>query len=140
MLLGRISATEILASFQTTTGYVSIFDFNFEGTTLNLVIRFSPTIYQSYNSLKEAWDAGAWSMAIASPSAGNFFDVQNSNAFNITAGSAFDTFIDIFTFQTPEFTDDPWVATILWLICGLPMTLGMLCVTMRLVGGVFKIF
>ena len=140
VLLGRISATEILSAFQTTTGYVSIFDFNFEGTTLNLVIRFSPTIYQSYSSLKEAWDDGAWSLAIASPSAGNFFDVENSNAFNITAGSALDTFVDIFTFKQPEFTDEPWVAVILWLMCGLPMTLGMLCVTMRLVGGVFKIF
>lgn len=140
VLLGRISATEILSSFQSTTGYSSVFDFKFEGTTLNLVIRFSPTVYNSYGSLKAAWDAGAWSMAIASPSAGNFFDVEGSNAFSITAGSAFDTFIDIFTFKQPEFTNDPWVSVILWLMCGLPMTLGMLCVTMRLVGGVFKIF
>lgn len=140
VLLGRISSTEILSAFQTTSGYSSIFDFKFEDTTLNLVIRFLPTVYNSYSSLKDAWDAGAWSMSISSPSAGNFFDVENSNAFNITAGSAFETFIDIFTFKTPEFTDDPWVGVILWLMCGLPMTLGMLCVTMRLIGGVFKIF
>lgn len=140
VLLGRISATDILSAFQSTTGYSSVFDFDFEGTTLNLVIRFSPTVYNTYNSLKAAWDAGEWSLAIASPSAGNFFDVEHSNAFSITAGSAFDTFIDIFTFQTPEFTNDPWVSVIMWLMCGLPMTLGMLCVTMRLVGGVFKIF
>lgn len=140
VLLGRISSTEILSAFQSTTGYSSIFDFKFEGTTLNLVIRFLPTVYSSYSSLKAAWDAGAWSMAISSPSAGNFFDVEHSNAFNVTAGNAFDTFIDIFTFKTPEFTNDPWVAVIMWLMCGLPMTLGMLCVTMRLVGGVFKIF
>ncbi len=140
ILLGRISSTDILSAFQSTSGYTSVFDFKFEGTTLNLVIRFLPTVYNTYSSLKAAWDAGAWSMAISSPSAGNFFDVENSNAFSITAGSAFDTFIDIFTFKTPEFTDDPWVAVIMWLMCGLPMTLGMLCVTMRLVGGVFKIF
>lgn len=140
ILLGRISSTEILSAFQTTSGYSSIFDFKFEGTTLNLVIRFLPTVYNTYSSLKDAWDAGAWSMAISSPSAGNFFDVEHSNAFTATAGTAFDTFIDIFTFKTPEFTDEPWVAVILWLMCGLPMTLGMLCVTMRLVGGVFKIF
>lgn len=140
VLLGRISALDIIAAMQSTTGYTGVYDFNFEGTTLNLVIRFPPTVYNSYNSLKDAWDAGAWSMAIASPSAGNFFDVDNSNAFSITAGSAFDTFIDIFTFKTPEFTNEPWAAVILWLMCGLPMTLGMLCVTMRLVGGVFKIF
>ena len=140
VLLGRISSSEILGAMQTTTGYSSIFDFKFEGTTLNLVIRFLPTVYNSYSSLQAAWDAGAWSMSISSPSAGNFFDVENSNAFNVTAGNAFDTFIDIFTFQQPEFVNDPWVAVIMWLMCGLPMTLGMLCVTMRLIGGVFKIF
>lgn len=140
VLLGRISASEILSAFRTTTGYSSVFDFKFESTTLNLVIRFNPTVFNTYSSLQEAWDKGAWSMAISSPSAGNFFDVENSNAFNITAGTAFDTFIDIFTFQQPEFTDEPWVSVVLWLMCGLPMTLGMLCVTMRLVGGVFKIF
>ena len=140
VLLGRISSSEILGAMQTTTGYSSIFDFKFEGTTLNLVIRFLPTVYNSYSSLQAAWDAGAWSMAISSPSAGNFFDIEHSNAFNVTAGNAFDTFIDIFTFQQPEFVNDPWVAVIMWLMCGLPMTLGMLCVTMRLIGGVFKIF
>ena len=140
ILLGRISSTDILSAFQSTSGYSSVFDFKFEGTTLNLVIRFPPNVYNNYASLKAAWDAGAWSMAISTPSAGNFFDVEHSNAFSITAGSAFDTFIDIFTFQTPEFVDDPWVSVIMWLMCGLPMTLGMLCVTMRLVGGVFKIF
>lgn len=140
VLLGRISSSEILGAMQTTTGYSSIYDFKFEGTTLNLVIRFLPTVYNSYSSLQAAWDAGAWSMSISSPSAGNFFDVENSNAFNVTAGNAFDTFIDIFTFKTPEFTNDPWVSVIMWLMCGLPMTLGMLCVTMRLIGGVFKIF
>ena len=140
VLLGRISSSEILGAMQTTTGYSSIFDFKFEGTTLNLVIRFLPNVYNNYSSLQAAWDAGAWSMSISSPSAGNFFDVENSNAFNVTAGNAFDTFIDIFTFKTPEFTNDPWVSVIMWLMCGLPMTLGMLCVTMRLIGGVFKIF
>ena len=140
VLLGRISSSEILGAMQTTTGYSSIFDFKFEGTTLNLVIRFLPTVYNTYSSLQAAWDAGAWSMAISSPSAGNFFDIEHSNAFNVTAGNAFDTFIDIFTFQQPEFVNDPWVAVIMWLMCGLPMTLGMLCVTMRLIGGVFKIF
>lgn len=140
VLLGRISARDIISAFQTTTGYASVFDFKFEGTTLDLVIAFPPNVFNNYNTLRAAWDAGEWSMAIASPSAGNFFDVESSNAFNITAGSAFDTFVDIFTFEQPKFSDDPWVAVILWLMCGLPMTLGMLCVTMRLIGGVFKIF
>jgi hypothetical protein len=140
VLLASISAVDIISAFQTSNGYVSTVDFNFEGTHLNLTIRFSPTVYTKYTSLQDAWDEGAWTMAISSASAGNFFDVENSNAFNVTAGSAFDTFIDIFTFQMPEFKDTPWANVVIWLLVGLPMSLGMLCVTMRLVGGVFKIF
>ena len=138
--LGSISASEIIQAFRGTTGYVQIFDFDFEGTHLNLTIQFDPTVYDSYNTLQAAWDAGAWSMAISSASAGNFFDVDNSNAFNATAGSMLDTFIDIYTFQYPHFQNNSWAEFILWMIVGLPMTLAMLFITMRLVGGVFKIF
>lgn len=137
--LGSISASDIIGAFRSTEGYVQVFDFNFEGTHLNLTIRFDPTVYISYNTLQAAWDAGAWSMAISSASAGNFFDVENSNSFNVTAGSALDTFIQIYTFDYPHF-EDTWVEFIMWMLVGLPMTLGMLFITLRLVGGVFKIF
>lgn len=137
--LGSISSSDIINTFRSSEGYVQTFDFNFEGTHLNLTIRFDPTVYNSYGTLQAAWDAGAWSMAISSASAGNFFDVENSNAFNVTAGSAFDTFIQIYTFDYPHF-EDSWVEFIMWILVGLPMTMGMLFITMRLVGGVFKIW
>jgi hypothetical protein len=138
--LGSISASEILQAFRSTAGYVQVFDFDFEGTHLNLTIQFDPTVYDTYYTLQAAWDAGAWSMAVSSASAGNFFDVDNSNAFNATAGSMLDTFIDIYTFQYPHFNNNSWAEFLLWMLIGLPMTLAMIFVTMRLVGGVFKIF
>lgn len=138
--LGSISSSEIITAFRSTAGYVQIFDFNFEGTHLNLTIQFDPTVYNTYSSLQAAWDAGAWSMAISSASAGNFFDVENSNAFNATAGSMLDTFIDIYTFDYNHFDKDPWAEFLMWMLVGLPMTLAMLFITIRLVGGVFKIF
>ena len=137
--LGEVHTRDIINAFRSTSGYVQIFDFNFQGTHLNLVIQFDPTVYNNYNTLEQAWDAGSWSMAIASASAGNFFDVENSNAFSVTAGSAFDTFIKIYTFDYPEF-DNGWVNFVMWLLVGLPMTMGLLFITLRLVGGVFKIF
>lgn len=137
--LGTISASTIITAFRSTAGYVQIFDFNFEGTHLNLTIQFDPTVYTYYNTLQDAWDAGAWSMAISSASAGNFFDVEGSNAFNVTAGSMLDTFISIYTFDYPHF-DNGWAEFVMWMLVGLPMTLGLLFITMRLVGGVFKIW
>lgn len=140
VLLGHYSAYDIIEAFQSATGYVQVFDFDFEGTHLNLTIRFSPTVYEDYSSLMAAWNDGAWTLAISSASAGNFFDVENSNAFAGTAGSMMDTFIKIYTFKTPTFENEPAVNTIIWLLVGLPMTIALLCVTARFVGGVFKIF
>lgn len=137
--LGSISARDIINTFRSSDGYVQTFDFDFEGTHLNLTIRFDPTVYNSYSTLQQAWDEGSWSMAISSASAGNFFDVENSNAFNVTAGSMLDTFVQIYTFDYPHF-DNSWVEFIMWLLVGLPMTLAMLFITLRLVGGIFKIF
>ena len=136
---GEISSKDIINTFLSTAGYVQVFDFNFNGTHLNLTIRFDPTVYNSYSTLQQAWDAGAWSLAISSASAGNFFDVETSNSFNATAGSMLDTFIQIYTFDYPHF-EESWVEFVMWMLVGLPATLGMLFVTIRLVGGVFKIF
>lgn len=137
--VGEVHSKDIINAFVSTTGYVQVFDFNFEGVHLNLTIQFDPTVYNNYNTLQAAWDAGSWSMMISSASAGNFFDVEGSNAFSVTAGSAFDTFIQIYTFSYPQF-DNGWADVVMWLIVGLPMTLGLLFITLRLVGGVFKIF
>lgn len=140
ILLAKISAADIINTFQSSMGYVQTLDFDFSGTHLNLTIRFSPTVYSQYASLMEAWNDGAWSFAISSASAGNFFDVEESNAFSATTGNMLQTFIDIYTFQTPEFESNPAVNTIIWLIVSLPMTIALLCVAMSLVGGVFKFF
>lgn len=138
--LGQISAADIIGAIRTTMGYTQVFDFNFEGTHLNLTIQFDPTVYQSYSSLQDAWDAGAWSMAVSTASAGNFFDVENSMAFYNSAGSMLDTFIDIYTFDYYHFDENPWAGFVIWMLVGLPMTLALLFITARLVGGVFKIF
>ena len=138
--LASISADNIILNYQSSGGYSTIYSFDFGGVHLNLHILFDPLVLDQYSTLREAWDAGAWSMAISSPSAGNFFDVDNSSSFTNTAGNMIDTFVQIYTFNVPKFDNDPWANVILWLMCGLPMTFGMLLITSRLVGGVFKIF
>ena len=138
--LASISADDIILGYQSKGGYASVYSFDFGGVHLNLHILFDPNVTETYGSIRAAWDAGAWSMAISSPSAGNFFDVENSSAFTNTAGSMIETFIQIYTFSVPQFDSDPWANVVLWLMCGLPMTMAMLLVTMRMVGGVFKFF
>lgn len=134
VLLGSYSTTDIIAAYDTASGYATTYDFDFEGTHLTLSIRFDQDRIEEGATLWEAWNDGDWSMAISSLSAGNFFDITNSSAFTVTAGSMIDTFIKIFTFDVPSI-DNPWMDLIMWLIVALPMMVALLCITLRLVNG-----
>lgn len=137
VLLASYSATDIIAEYNTASGYATTYEFNFEGTLLNLSVRFDQTAIDSGTTLMQAWTEGSWSMAISSISAGNFYDIDNSTSFVTTAGSMISTFIKIFTFDMPELGNSiaNWI---LWAIVGLPMTIALLCVTLRLISS-FKV-
>lgn len=130
--LASYSATDIIADYNLGSAYATVYDFDFEGTHLNLSIRFDPDVIENGTPLMQAWTEGRWSYAISSISAGNFLDIENSAAFSTTMGGMLDTFVKIFTFQMPDF-NNPWAEMLLWLMVGLPMTIAMLCVTTRLV-------
>lgn len=130
--LASYSATDIIADYNTGSNYATVYDFDFEGTHLNLSIRFDPDAIESGMPLMQAWTEGYWTMAISSISAGNFLDIENSAAFSTTMGGMLNTFIQIYTFNLPDF-NNPWAAMILWLMVGLPMTIALACVTSRMV-------
>lgn len=130
--LASYSATDIIADYNLSSAFASVYDFDFEGTHLNLSIRFDPDAIESGMPLMQAWTEGRWSYAISSISAGNFLDIENSTAFSDTMGGMLNTFVKIYSFNMPEF-NNPWAAMMLWLMVGLPMTIAMLCVTLRMV-------
>ena len=132
VILSSYSATDIINGYESVGGYAKVYNFVFDGITLQLSILFSPDAIAQGQSLWDAWTTGNWTMAISSKSAGNFYDVKNSNSFLNTTGSMLQTFTDIYTFNTPSI-DNPWMDLILWLLVGLPMTVAMLCVTLRIV-------
>lgn len=134
VLLASYAASDIIADYKTTSAYATVYDFTFEGVTLHLSIRFDPEYVEDL-SLSDCWTRGYWSMAISSTSAGNFLDVKNSASFANTAGSMVDTFIDIYTWNMPQI-NNVWAMTVIWLMVGLPMTIAMLCVTLRLISSV----
>ena len=135
ILLASYAATDIIKSYQSVGGYAATYDFDFNGISLKLSILFDQNKIESGYTLMQCWIAGWWSMAISSLSAGNFFDVENSAAFANTAGSMIDTFINIYTMSTPSI-NNPWMDVILWLMVGLPMTIALACVTLRLIQSV----
>lgn len=133
--LANYSASDIIADYNEGSSYATVYDFDFEGTHLNLSIKFDPQVIESGVPLMQAWTEGSWSFAISSVSAGNFLDIDNSTSYADTMGGMLDTFIDIYTFSLPDF-DNQWAAMMLWLMVGLPMTIALLCVTMRLMNAI----
>lgn len=133
--LASYSATDIVADYNDSSSYATVYDFDFTGTHLNLSIRFDPTVIENGVPLMQAWTEGSWSFAVSSISAGNFLDIDNSTSYADTMGSMLDTFIKIYTFNLPNFNNE-WASMILWLMVGLPMTIALLCVTMRLMNAI----
>lgn len=130
--LASYTAYDIVSTYNTTSGYASTYDFDFGGTHLTLSVKFDPVAIEGGKTLLQAWTDGDWSFAISSLSAGNFLDIENSNSYSTSVGSMLDTFIQIFTFNVPDLNNE-WAGMILWMLCGLPMTIAMLCVTMRVI-------
>lgn len=132
VLLASYSATDIISGYNTASGYATSYDFLFDGVNLTLSIRFDQDVIENGTTLMQAWTNGNWSMAISAVSAGNFFDLENSASFSLTAGSMINTFVQIYTCTLPS-VNNAWMDIVLWLLVGLPMTIAMLCVTLRLV-------
>ena len=133
--LASYSAADIIADYNDGSSYATVYDFDFEGTHLKLSIRFNADVIENGTPLMQAWTEGKWSFAISTVSAGNFLDLKNSGSYATTMGSMLDTFIKIYTFNLPEFNNE-WAAMMLWLMVGLPMTIALLCVTMRLMNAI----
>lgn len=131
VLLASYSAADIISAYDSTSGYATTYKFNFQGVTLNLSIRFNQEIIESGTNLMQAWTTGAWTLAITSVSAGNFLDLDNSISYSTSLGSMITTFTQIYTFSLPSI-DNPWMDIICWLLVGLPMTIAMLLVGLRL--------
>lgn len=136
VLIAHMTATDIISAYNTSRGYATTYEWDFGGTYLTLSIYFDPTVIEAGTPLMAAFTNGDWSMAISSTSAGNFFDLKNSGSFATTAGSVVKTFKKIFTFDLDIPGNNEWAKAILWLLCGLPMTIAMLCVTFRIINTV----
>lgn len=118
-IVGNVSAADIIGDYNKNSALATKYKFNFEGTVLNLNIRFDPEVLAGSVPLDEAWNEGNWSIAITSESAGNFLDIKNSNSFTNSLGSMIDTFRNIYFFDVPN-VDSPLWSMLLWVFCVLP--------------------
>lgn len=124
VLLANIDAGDILANYNSMSAYSTRYRFDFDGSDIYLNIRFDPSVINGSADLQTAWNNGDWSLAITSPSAGNFLDVRGSTSFTSSLGNMVETFKQIFTFNLPNLGDG-W-NLVLWLLVSFPAELALL--------------
>lgn len=118
VLLASYSSVDIIADYNLSSSYSTKYTLDFDGTPVDLNIRFDPEVAAGIMSPEEAWTQGKWTLAVSSVSAGQFIDLANSNSYTTSVGNMVETFYNIFTFKIP--TTNPYYSAALWLLVGLP--------------------
>ena len=123
-IVANYTAAEIIANYNTASMRASEYVLDFEGVEISMYIMFDADVRTNPLGLSEAWDQGKWTIAFSTHSADLFLDIENSTSFTASVGNMINTYIDIFTFNTPELSAE-W-DLVLWVICGLPLMLAMI--------------
>lgn len=118
-MVANYTSSEIVSNYKTTTSYASTFTFKYEGTTVDMHIRFDPEVISSEGAdLYQAWTEGKWTLAFSAISGSNFLDINNSTSFTSSLGNLIDTYVKVFTFSLPN--APPMWSMVLWILCILP--------------------
>lgn len=123
-IISNISLGDIVTNYASGSAYATSFKLDFDGTIVNLAIKFDSDVVSSSQDLYSAFSEGKWTMALYAQSASAFLDLSNSTSFTTSVGNMLQTYIDIFTFSLPSV--DLWWSIILWILCIMPVELTML--------------
>ena len=112
-----LTAQDVIRGFDTITSTAK-FQMVFNGVSMNLYIRILPSMTSAY-TIQECWDNGYWELMVTSNSARTGTYLQPDYSFN--AYEIFDTFIDLFTFNTSDYGFSGNMGTVASLLMCVPM-------------------
>lgn len=120
-ILASYTAAEIVAQYNPMSQNAAKFKLDFDGTPVNMWIKFDPDVIINNLDLSQSFSLGKWTVAFTSTSADLYLDLQNSNSFASSLGSMLETYIGIFTMSLPQLSAE-W-NLVLWVVCVMPMGL-----------------
>lgn len=123
-ILASYTAAEIVAQYNAMSQTAAKFRLDFDGTLVNMWIRFDPDVLINNLDLSQSFSLGKWTVAFTAASADTYLDLQNSNSFTNSLGSMLETYIGIFTLNLPQLSAEWNLA--LWILCVMPMGLAMI--------------
>lgn len=123
-ILASYTAAEIVAQYNAMSQTAAKFRLDFDGTLVNMWIKFDPDVLINNLDLSQSFSLGKWTVAFTAASADTYLDLQNSSSFTNSLGSMLETYIGIFTLNLPQLSAEWNLA--LWILCVMPMGLAMI--------------
>lgn len=129
VLLASYSSVDIIADYNLDSSYSTKYTLDFEGTPIDLNIRFDPEVLAGQITPQQGWTDGNWTIAISTTSAGQFIDLANSSSYSTSVGNMLDTFVQIYRFDMP--TTNPYYSFVLWILVAMPAQMAVLLFSSR---------
>lgn len=123
-ILASYTAAEIVANYNTMSQSAARFKLDFDGTPVNMWIRFDPDVIINSLDLSQSFSLGKWTVAFTSTSADLYLDLQNSNSFTSSLGGILQTYGEIMTLSIPQLSTE-W-NLVLWVVCIMPVGLAVI--------------
>lgn len=123
-VLASYTAAEIVAQYNPLSQNAARFHLNFNGTVVNMWIKFDPEVLINNLDLSQSFSLGKWTVAFSTTAADTFLDLQNSQSFTASLGGMLETYIAIFTMNLPQL-DAGW-NLVLWVLCVMPLSLAVI--------------
>lgn len=133
-----LTSTEIIANFNDINN-TSKFELVFSGVPINLYIRINPYYLTSGLSIEDCWTNGYWEVMVSTNSTNISTYTSADYSFNIY--NIWDTFVDLFTFNTSDYNISGPMGTVASLTLSVSLyailiSIGLVCYPVLIVAGI----
>ena len=125
--LAYITASEIVSAYNN-SNMTATFKMDFNGVTMNIIIRMNPTYIAQGESVQTAYDLGHWSLMVSSPASATDYST-GVNGFDVA--NIFGIIVDLFTFNMGDYGLDAVTATLCSLLFVAPLYLALIVIGMN---------
>ena len=133
-----LTSTEIIANYNDVNS-TSKFELVFSGVPINLYIRINPYYLTNGLSIEDCWNHGYWEVMVSTNSTNISTYTSADYSFNVY--NIWDTFVDLFTFNTSEYNISGPMGTVASLtlsvsLYAILLAIGLVCYPVLIIAGV----
>lgn len=133
-----LTSTEIIANFNDVNS-TSKFELVFSGVPINLYIRINPYYLTNGLSIEDCWNNGYWEVMVSTNSTDISTYTSADYSFNVY--NIWDTFVDLFTFNTSEYGLSGPMGTVASLtlsvsLYAILLSIGLVCYPVLIIAGI----